>query len=231
MKTPCFAALALAACLVSIGAPAWGQTARTLTMSGQGEERAAPDTVTLSAGVTSQAPSAAAALSANSAHMQTVFAALKKMGVADKDMQTANFNVSPQMSGGINGEAQRINGYQVSNQVRVRLDDVSRLGAALDALVGAGANQIYGVQFSIKDEAALLDRARAKAVDEAKAKAATYAKAAGVQLGAILSIGEDGISAPRPMFQTVMVSASRAAPTAAGEESVTANVSIVWEIR
>ena len=169
-------------------------------MSGQGEVRAAPDTVTLSAGVTSEAPTAAAALAANTSRMQGVFAALKKLGMADKDMQTANFSVSPQMTGGNNNTPIRITGYQVSNQVQVRLDDVSKLGAALDALVNAGANQLNGVNFAIKDTAPLLTQARMGAVADARARAETYAKAAGVTLGPILSLSENENQGPRPIF-------------------------------
>ena len=152
MKNALLAALLLAAGL----APAWAQTApgRSLSMSGQGEVRAAPDTVTLSAGVTSEAPTAAAALSANTARMQSVFAALKKIGVADKDMQTANFSVSPQVAN-TNNQPPHVTGYQVSNQVQLRLDDVAKLGPALDALVTAGANQMNGIDFAIKDSAPL----------------------------------------------------------------------------
>jgi uncharacterized protein YggE len=199
-------------------------------MTGQGDVRAAPDEVTLNAGVTSEAPSAAAALAANTQRMQGVFAALKKLGVADKDMQTSNFSVSPQMSNGANNQTPRVTGYQVNNQVRVRLDDVSKLGAALDALVTAGANQMYGVDFAIKNSAPMLAQARADAVADAKAKAETYAKAAGVSLGPILSISENGGGfAPAPVPMRMM--AAKAVPVAAGEESVNAQVSIVWEIR
>ena len=232
MKTALFAALILAAGL----APASGQTAtnRTLTMSGQGEVRAAPDTVTLSAGVTSEAPSAAAALAANTARMQSVFAALKKLGLADKDMQTANFSVSPEMApqtANNNNQPPHVTGYQVSNQLQLRLDDVSRLGPALDALVTAGANQMNGIDFSIKDSAPLLAEVRADAVSDARATAETYAKAAGVSLGPILSISENGGQGPRPVFMAMpMARAATAVPVAAGEESVTAEVSIVWEI-
>jgi hypothetical protein len=227
MKSPFLAALVLVAGL----APALGQTTpRTLTMTGQGDVRAAPDEVTLNAGVTAQAPTAAGALSANTQRMQGVFAALKKLGVADKDMQTSNFSVSPQMSDGGNNQAPRVTGYQVNNQIRVRLDDVSKLGAALDALVTAGANQMYGVDFAIKDTAPLLTQARGDAVADAKAKAETYAKAAGVALGPILSISENGGGyAPPPAPMRMMV-AAKAVPVAAGEESVNAQVSIVWEI-
>jgi uncharacterized protein len=224
MKSPLLAALIVAAGL----SPALGQTGpHTLTMNGEGEVRAAPDSVTLSAGVTSQALSAAAALATNSTRMQSVFAALKKLGVADKDMQTSNFSIS-QIS---DGQPPHVTGYQVNNSVRISLDDVAKLGAALDALVTAGANQMNSVDFTIKDSAPLLTEARGQAVDDAKAKAETYAKAAGVNLGPILSISENENSGPRPVYAAMpMVRAARAVPVAAGEESVTAQVSIIWEI-
>jgi uncharacterized protein YggE len=224
--------LALAA-LAALAGPALGDpAARTLTMSGQGEVKAAPDTVTLSAGVTVQAPTAAAALAADNTRMQGVMAALKKQGVADKNIQTAQFSVSPQYASSNDGQAPRLTGYQVTNEVSVRLDDVTKLGATLDALVAAGANQMNGINFSIADSSALLTEARQRAVTEALAKAQTYAKAAGVTLGPILSISENENSGPRPMFMTAMaVRAPKAVPVAMGEESVTANVSIVWQIQ
>ena len=228
MKSSFFAALALAASLST----AFAQTVpRTLTMSGQGEVQAAPDIVTLSAGVTSEAVTAAAALAENRTHMLSVFAALKKLGVADKDVQTSNFSLYPQTAGGANGQPSHITGYRAGNEVRVRLDDVSKLGAALDALVAAGANQMNGINFTIKDPAPLQAEARAAAVADAKAKAEAYAKAAGVSLGPILSISENESPSPRPAYmEQVVVSASRVTPMAAGEESVEATVSIVWEI-
>jgi uncharacterized protein YggE len=227
MKSALLAALILAASLSS----ALGQTSpRTPTMNGEGEMRAAPDSVTLSAGVTSQAPGAAAVLAANNVRMQSVFAALRKLGVADKDMQTSNFSISPQISDAGN-RAPHVTGYQVINEVRVRLDDVTKLGAALDALFTAGANQMNSVDFTIKDSAPLLTEARGQAVADARAKAETYAKAAGVNLGPILSISENANSGPRPVYSPIpMMSAARSVPVAAGEESVTAQVSIVWEI-
>jgi uncharacterized protein YggE len=228
MKNVLFAAALLAAGL----APAFGQTvaSRIITMSGQGEVRATPDTVTLSAGVSSEAPTAAAALAANTARMQPVFAALKKLGVQDKDMQTANFSISPQMANVANQP--HVTGYEVSNRLQVRLVDVAKLGPALDALVTAGANQMNGIDFAIQDTAPLLAQARADAVSDARAKAETYARAAGVTLGPVLSISENTGQGPRPVFMAMpMPRAAKAVPVAAGEESVTAEVSIVWEIR
>jgi len=226
-KNTLFTALALIAGL----APAWGQAGRSLSISGQGDVRAAPDTVTLSAGVTGEGPTAAGALSANAARMQSVFAALKEIGVGDKDIQTANFSVSPQMANG-NNQPPHVTAYQVSNQLQLRLDDVAKLGPALDALVTAGTNQMNGIDFAIKDPAPLLAQARADAVRDARAKAETYTKAAGVSLGPILSISVNGGQGPRPVYMALpMVRAAKAVPVAAGEESITAEVSIVWEIR
>jgi uncharacterized protein YggE len=166
--------------------------------------------------------------------MQSVFAALKKLGLADKDMQTANFSVSPQMApqtANNNSQPPHVTGYHVSNQLQLRLDDVSRLGPAIDALVTAGANQMNGIDFAIKDSAPLLAEARADAVSDARAKAEIYAKAAGVSLGPILSIGENAGQWPRPVYMALpMARAAKAVPVAAGEESITAEVSIVWEI-
>jgi len=226
----CAALLALG---LAAAIPAAAQTGpdqpRILTMTGQGTVLAAPDTATLSAGVTSTGASAAAALSANSGRMSAVMAALKAQGVPASHIQTGNFSVSPQYA---NDDAGHITGYQVTNQVTVRLDDVARLGSALDALVQAGANRVDNVGFSIRDSAALLDQARARAVDDARAKAQTYAKAAGVTLGPILSISENGSAAPRPVFAAApMMAMARAVPVAEGEQRVTAEVAIVWEIQ
>ena len=121
--------------------------------------------------------------------------------------------------------------HQVTNQVEVRLAEIGKLGPALDALVVAGANQINGVNFSIHDPATLLAQARTDAVTDARAKAETFAKAAGVILGSILSINENGNGGPRPVvFAAPMVKAS-SVPVALGEETVSADVTIAWEIK
>src|SRR5579872_3703153 len=137
MKNSLPLGLALAALLA---APAWADP-RTISMAGHGEVKAVPDQAQISAGVTTEAPTAAAALAANSSRMQGVFAALRKMGVPEKNIQTTNFYVSPQYSNGEGNTARRLTGYQVSNDVTVRLEDVGKVGSALDTLVAAGANQ------------------------------------------------------------------------------------------
>lgn len=199
---------------------------RILTMSGHGSTEGVPDTVQISAGVTVQAPTAAEALTADNAQMTRVFAALKAMGVPDKAIRTSDFSVSPQYAP---GNRQTITGYEVTNRVTVTLDNVARLGAALDALVAAGANQMNGIVFSIRDSAALLTGARQAAVADATAKAQIYAKAAGVGLGPILSISESGSEEPRPLMLG-MARMSKFTPTAPGEQSLGADVTIIWEI-
>ena len=209
-----------------------------LSVSGEGEVRAVPDQAQLTAGVVTQAKTAAAALAANSTAMNEVFAALKKRGIPEKSIATSNFSINPQYppyrQDAPNEDRTRIVGYEVSNQVTVVVDDVSKVGTILDALVASGANQAGGVSFNIRDPKPLLKQAREAAVKEAIDKAQTLAKAAGVTLGPIMSISEGGYVAPMPVFSPkVAMAAPMAAPplVAAGEQSVTANVNITWEIQ
>ena len=233
MRTFGVTGLALALVAFTLWLPpgaAEAQAVRVITMGGHGEVRATPDTAMLSAGVSTQGPTATAALSANNSRMQAVMAAIKKLGVSDRDIRTSNFSVSPQYANG-SGEAPRVTGYQASNQVEVRLEDVGKLGTALDALVTAGANQMNGVNFLIRNDSELLSQARAAAVAEARAKAETFAKAAGVNLGTILSISEEGGQGPRPMYAMAPMAMAKAVPVAMGEQSVNADVTIIWEIK
>jgi uncharacterized protein YggE len=228
MKTAYFLGLALA---VTMAAPAWAADPRSISMTGHGEVRAAPDMAQVSAGVTSNAITAAQALAANSSRMKSVFAALEKLGVPEKNIQTTSFFVSPQYTNGDNNNPRRLTGYQVNNEVSVRLEDIAKLGGTLDALVTAGANQMNGISFSIRDTGPILEKARAAAITDARARAETYARAAGVSLGPILSISEGGAEPPRPvMYRMAAAMAAPPPPVAAGEQSVTADISVVWEI-
>jgi uncharacterized protein len=206
---------------------------RLLTVSGVGEVKAVPDQATISAGVVSEAKAAGDALAANSRAMNAVFATLKRFGIPDKSIQTSNFSVTPQYPDYNAKEPRRIIGYQVSNTVTVTIDDLAKIGPALDALVSSGANSLGDVAFSIRDPKPLLAQARAAAVKDAVAKAQTLAGAAGVSLGPVIYMGEEGVSAPvRPMYRMAMAAAPAAPPpVAAGEESLTANVTVSWEIR
>jgi hypothetical protein len=205
---------------------------RTLTMSGQGIAKAAPDQAQFSTGVVTQGGTAALALAANSRAMNAVFATLKRLAIPDKDLQTSNFSLSPQYQVCKPGTAcpQRIVGYEVSNNVNVTVEDFGKTGAVLDALVSSGSNRIDNIGFSIRDTSALLKEAREAAVKDATLRAETYAKAAGVTLGPILSIQEGGGEQPQPVyFAKAMMAAPP--PIAGGEQSVSAGVTISWAIQ
>ena len=211
--------------------PGGSAPARTLSVSGQGEVKVAPDEATLTAGVVSQSVTADAALAANRRAMNAVFAALKREGIPDKSIQTSEFSVSPQYVSARNGAARRISGYEVSNDVSVTVDDLSKLGPAIDALVASGANSMSSIAFAIRDPKPLLALARAAAIRDAMARAQTYANAAGVTLGQVESITEGGVPESEPSNLAVSLMNKAATPIAAGEESVSAQATMTFEIK
>jgi uncharacterized protein YggE len=222
LKTLIFAALLAAA-------PALADP-HTITMAGHGEVKGAPDQAQITTGVTTQAPTAAAALAANTGRMRGLFDTLAKAGIPARNIQTVNFSVSPQYTNSGPNQPSRVTGYQVTNQVAVQIDDIAKVGATLDALVTVGSNDMNGIAFSIKQPAPLLEQARTLAVADARARAETYARAAGVTLGPVLSISEGGGEVRPVRMAPMMMKAMAPVPVAAGEESVTADVSLVWEI-
>ena len=206
--------------------------APSISVTGSGTASARPDTAEITTGVITQAPTAAAALARNSAAMDKVLKAVKALGIAEKDMQTTSVNVMPQRRQG-RQEAQPpdIIGYEVSNQLRVKVRDLAVLGRLLDELVGQGANNLGGIRFSVAEPTALLDQARAKAVADARRKAEVYATAAGVKVGRVLSIQESGAAVPRfEGFQAMRTMAASAVPVAPGEQEFEASVSITYAI-
>lgn len=221
--------------VVALTAPGLAQGAgappRTITVSGEGEAKAAPDEARLQAGVVSSARKAGEALTANSHAMNKVFATLKQLGIPDKAIQTSDFSVSPQYPPDRGGNPGQIIGYQVSNQVTVTVD-MAKLGPALDALVSSGANSLGGMSFDIKDPKPLLAQARGAAMKDAALRAETYAAAGGFKLGPILDVSESGSAmpqqfAPRPMMRM----AAEAVPVASGENTISATVTVTYEIR
>jgi uncharacterized protein len=208
--------------------------AHSLLVSGEGKAMGKPDQAQLSAGVMTQAPTAAAALAANNAAMNRIFTTIKALGIPDNKIQTSNFSVTPQYPpyNQTNPQPHRITGYDVSNQVTIIVDDLGKLGAALDALVKSGSNQLNSVSFAIANPAPLNDKALRAAVADAAAKAKGIAQAAGVSLGPIISI-EEGTSftpGPRPMMM-MRAGAAAEVPIATGEDTVSATVTITYSIQ
>jgi len=208
---------------------------RTISVSGTGEVSTVPDIAYVTVGVRTASDSAREALSQNNAAMEKVLDALKKAGVADKDMQTFNLSLNPRWGQQVNQDGTRTQvqtGYEAANQLRITARDLSTLGGLLDAVTSAGANEMNGIQFDVDDPAKLLAEARARAVKDARATAELYAREAGVELGDVLMISEGGATPPIPMFKArAMSMAAEAVPIAAGEQSVSASISMTFGIK
>jgi hypothetical protein len=199
-------------------------------VSGLGTVTAAPDMAEITSGVVTQAPTAAGALAANSQAMEKVLQALAAQGVAARDIQTTSISVSPQRRA-VRGEGRppEIVGYEVTNQVRVKVRDLARLGRVLDEQVTQGANSVYGIRFGLADPAPLLDEARKRAMADARRRADLYAGAASLKVGRVVAVQEAGAAAPRPEM-AARVMAAGAVPVAPGEQEIQASVSVTFSL-
>lgn len=215
---------------------------KTISVSGRGKIAAAPDVAEINIGVVTQGETAREALSANSEKMAELHKTLKEHGIAAKDVQTTNINVSPRYSqpqpqrpGQPPREfTPRIVGYDVTNTVSVTAREISKLGEVLDAVVTAGANQMHGISFRIDAPDALLDDARKKAMGDAKKKADLLAGEAGVVVGSPISIVDEGgfqPPPPRPMMARMMMPKSDSVPIAAGEQELSVTVHVIYELK
>jgi uncharacterized protein YggE len=236
------AKIALAAALLTsaaAAAPAYADTAdaafraTTLNLSASGESKVTPDLATITLGVQTDGPTAAGALSANAAQMIKVVAALKKAGIADRDIQTSNLNVNPQYVY-VQNEPPKLNGYQASNQVTIQVRDLARLGQTVDATVSAGATNVGGISFGLQDPKAAEDAARLDAIKALQAKADLYARATGYKIVRMVNLGEGGgytpSPPPMPMYAMAKREMADSSPVSAGELKVRIDVSATYEL-
>lgn len=231
----------LLALLLAAAAPAPQASAhdqpekRTISLSATGTIKTTPDMVEIGTGVTSEAPSARAALDKNSEAMTKVVGTLKSEGIEAKDIQTANFSVGPiyeqKPYDRPDGKPPVVVGYRVTNQVRIRLRDTAKLGAILDKVVTLGANQIDSIAFGVEEPETLKDEARKLALKNVTDNAKLYAEAAGVELGPILSITEEESSyQPRYAGAAAQMEMAKDVPIEAGTASVEVRVRVTWEL-
>ncbi|HLX14422.1 MAG TPA: SIMPL domain-containing protein [Bradyrhizobium sp.] len=235
MKLRIILATILAAAVAAgapFAAPAWAQTQPPAMISVTGEAHISvpPDLVQIDAGVTSEAKTAREASEANNAAMGKVLTALKGSDIEPKDYQTSRLLLQPQISSSKTSAPSAIVGYRASNRVTIRLRDITKVANVIDTLVGAGANDIGGINFMVSQASKLLDEAREQAIADARRKAEIYAKAAGVTLGAPLSISEGG--SPGPIaFGRIAAGVPQSVPIAPGEETLHITVSVSWAIK
>ena len=231
-----------------------GPGSALLSLSAEGRSNRVPDLAVFSAGVVTHGVTASEALGGNSRQMDRVVAALKRSGIADRDIQTSSISLSPRWNNP-EAEAQRIAretrqpyvptneppriiGYEARNSVQVRVRKLGEMGKIIDTLIAAGANEVNGPSFTLDDQSAALDEARVEAVATGKQRAELYARAAGMRVVRLLSMSEGGGYYP---VQQIVVTGSRMAgpgapppppppPVAVGELSLGVSLSMQFEI-
>ncbi len=208
---------------------------RTLSVTGTGKVMLVPDLAYINIGVRSEASDVSTALASNNSQASAISEAIKAAGVDEKDLQTANFNVYSIQQYDMNGQPSYVS-YAVDNTLYVTVRDLTKLSQVLDAALGAGANQIYGINFDLANRQAALDQARDLAIKDAGVKALATAATAGVILGQIQNINVSNTSYVQPYSPYGMgggggaMDAYSSVPVSAGQIVVTYDANIVYVI-
>jgi uncharacterized protein YggE len=233
-------ALALLAAPISVPAAAQQAADINQTISGTrldlsvtGEATRVPDLAIVTAGVVTRSANATTAIQDNADRMNRVIEALKRAGIADRDIQTSSINLNAEYRYPDNQPPQ-LTGYTATNQLTVKFHDIRNSGKILDALVAQGVNQISGPNLTVEHPEQALDEARAKAVAEGRARAELYARSLGMQVVRVVSISESGGYAPPPPAPPMpMMARAEAAYTkiVPGEQQLQVNLSMVFELR
>ena len=237
IRSALLAASALAVSLPAVSAqaqaiPAQAITGTRLDIVANGEVNRVPDVARINAGVVTQSRTATEAISQNAQQMNRVIAALKKAGIAERDIQTSSINLQPEYRYAEN-QPPVLTGYRASNEVSVKFRDIAETGSILDALVAQGANQINGPMLTIDKPEEALDEARQKALDVARARAELYARATGKRVKRVLSISESGaVPPPYPIPVMRMEAAAQDASSkiVPGEQTLSITLSVTYEI-
>lgn len=222
--------IAAAACCLFVALPASAQDVPPpgIVVRGEAQKSVAPDTALIEAGVSNFAKSARAAAEATNLAMGKVLLELKNAGIDGKDIQTSQLSLQPQYAD--RPGPSEVTGYVAKNIVSVRVRDVAALAGILDRLMVAGANEVRGISFTVSNASKLLDEARTEAVADARRKAEIYARAAGLTLGAPLSIAEESGPSVMPM-RKMAADLSAGAQVAPGEQTLNVSVTVNWGIK
>jgi hypothetical protein len=214
------------------GTPAQAQEriVRQVTVIGNGEAVAIPDTAYVQIGVETEAPSAQDALAQNNAQVAAVIESIQGFGIPETDIKTSSFSIYPRYD----RDARQVLGYVVRNMVQVTIRNLSQAGALLDQVVQLGANRVYGVYFSVDDPSVVLDQARSEAMADARRKAEQLAALAGAQLGPVLVITENiGAPVDVPVVAApdeIEAAPSREVPIEPGEQQYTVRLQVSFEL-
>jgi uncharacterized protein YggE len=225
-------ALALPAAAAAQPAAAQEIGGTRLDVVATGEVTRVPDIARIGSGVITQAATATDAIRLNAARMNAVRDALRRAGVADRDIQTSNLSLQPQYRYAEN-QPPVLTGYQAANEVSIRFRDIAQTGRILDALVAQGANQINGPMLEIDRPEAALDEARTAALASARARAELYARALGMSVRRILWVSESGMAGP-PMPRPLAVLRAQSGQVAnidPGEQRLSVALTVSFELQ
>ncbi len=203
-----------------------------LTVVAEGRVSQMPDVAEVSGGVVTTATTAAAAMAENARAMTAMLGALRKAGVATRDIQTRGLGLQPQYRYEQNRPPE-LTGYQATSNVGIVIRRIADTGRLLDTLAGVGANQISGPEFRVEASEAALDEARVKAIASARARALLYARAAGLTVKRIVGIteGMPADAGPRPMMMMAKASEADSTPVAPGEVALAVTVTVQFELQ
>ena len=214
----------------AVGAPsADGEPAlHTITVTGTGSVTRVPDVARVSVGVSVTKASVKGARDSAGKSMQAVIAAIKAMGIDEKDIKTISIDLSPQYS---NSSTPKIVGYRMSQQLQITVRDLDKAGDVVDTATAKGATEVNGLWFEVDDPASSMDEARAAAITQARTSAQKMAAAAGVSLGGVVSISESVASVPGPYYYGAAArDAAALTPVERGTQDVQATVTVIFEI-
>ena len=212
------------------------ETIRTISVTGTGIVNVEPDIATVSVGVMKTATELADAQDQVSDALAAITKTITDAGIAAKDVVTSDYSVYPIPNYDDDSNYIGVKGYQVSSNLSVTVREIARVGSLLDAVVKAGANQVWGIAFSVDDPSKPASEARKAAVADARRKADELATAAGAVVTGPISIAETSAPAPKaqeyaaPMAADASGGASRSVPVSTGTTAVEVDVAIVFEI-
>jgi uncharacterized protein len=201
-----------------------------IVVPGEGSVTVPPDYAEITSGVTTRAKTAQEATAANAKAMTAIDAALQKAGVAQNDVQTARFSVSPVYGSPQPNGPPKLVGYSAANEIRVKVRQIATVGAVLDALIAAGATDAGSVQFLHSDLSKTLDQARQAAVADARRKAEIYARASGLTLGNVAWITEGQAYTPPTPFAARTFAAAAATPIEPGEDTLRVQITVGFDV-
>lgn len=213
------------------------QKSTTFDVIGEGKVTVNPDLAFVSVGIQANGTSVKAAQEQINSVISRVSQSVKSLGVEGKDIQTTNYNISPEYdytNPSTSSGQVKIKGYSATTNLQIKVREIDKINQVIDLATQSGANQVGGISFDVDDKSKAENEARRKAVDEAKRKAIDAAKIAGFKLGGIVNYSENlsGFPGPRPLMKAQSSTGVSETPTQveSGSKDITVSVTLSYNI-